>query len=1152
MLHFVTGRAGTGKTVRIADEIAREIAATDRPVVLLVPEQQTVAWETKMAARLPASANLRLEITNFTRLANSVFREYGGLADSILDEGSRLLLVWRAMLSVRDALTVYRAPETAKNGREDRSLPKLMRAVDDFKTAGISPADAAAVLDRLEALSGDDDRDRDSSGDLVHRMRDAVLVYAAYEELLHEPAADGSHGMDRGDLFHHLLASLRLHPYFRGKAVFVDSFFSLTAPEEKILDLIFRQADEVWVTFACPPADALSGDEFQFAEVRDFHKTAVRLANRADKPIERIALGENHRHRNAPLLARVEENLFRYAAGSATSSDPEHAPEIPEAARHSVEILRCADLWDEAEACASRIDRLLREGYACRDIAVVARNIDTRAGITDAVLRAHGIPCFLSESTAVSHSPAVRLVLAALSVEANGWQRRDVVRLIKTGLTPAGDADPGDSPETSSLSSAFAEDAFEQYAAVWNIRGRRMFTSSRWTMNPAGYKPEITPAAQALLDEANAVRDRVIPPLDRFLSLFAQGPAPVRDIAAGIVTLAEDYAVASRLSALGDACRALGLPADAMRAESSWDAVCKILDSMVDVLGDTTLDAGRFAGLFSRAAAALDTGTIPTGQDEVVLGSASGVRFDEARCVIMLGVTDGEFPGPVSDGPSFFDDRDKQLLEVAGLPIGGPDTAMQSAREAFMFYRTAASASETLLLLAPADGGKTLSEGARRIGDILTSSGCPGVRSFGDLPLDEILYHPATAEYLLSRRPDREDQAVLRAVIGEGAHTAVPLTGIADRIAPSAAKGASGHMRLSQSKIEAFLTCPFKYACRYRVKLEEPAEARITAADVGTFVHAVLERYFTEYPPSADPVSDEEMRAAASRIIGDYMDALGQATGGDLSSDGRLTYLFRRLERHVLVFLHAISEEMAQSAFRPAAFEMPIGHPGRETQKPGADPIVIRTPNGADVTLDGIADRVDVWQDGGREYLRIVDYKTGSKSFSLERVARGLDVQALLYLFAVWKNGLPEEKNRRGSEAERIPAGAVYFTVKPQPPSADHLLTAEEARALAEEKIERTGVWLNDEAVLRAMDRDLSGRFVPVKEGKGGTLSAQGKAGLATLEEFGAICEQVDTVIGQIADRIRSGSAEARPQNVSGFDPCAVCPHRVICRRQEE
>ncbi len=1138
MLHFLLGRAGTGKTSRIAEEAAREIASSTRPVVLLVPEQQTVAWETKMAARLPASANLRLEITNFTRLANSVFREAGGLADSILDEGARTLLVWRAMCSVRDSLTVYRAPENMP-GREDRSLPKLMRAVDDFKTAGVSPAEAAAVLDRLEALRGEDDTADDRSGDLLHRMRDAVLVYAAYEALLHEPQ-NADRGIDRGDLFHHLIRTLRLHPFFRGKAVFVDSFFSLTAPEQTILDLIFRQADEVWVTFACPPADALSGDEFQFAEVREFYKTAVRLADRANLPYERIALTENLRHRDAPLLARIERDLFRYAAGPAPSSDP---PEIPQDARKSAAILRCADLWDEAEACASLIDRLLSEGTAARDIAVVARNIETREGITDAVLRAHGIPCFLSESTAVSHSPAVRLVLAALAVEANGWQRRDVVRLIKTGLSPAADA-----ADESGSFAAFAEDAFEQYAAVWNIRGRRMFTAPRWTMNPAGYRTEITPAGRALLDAANGVKDRVIPPLARLLSLFADGPAPVRDIAAGIVTLAEDYGIAARLPELGDACRALGLPADAMRAESSWDAVCKILDSMVELLGDTALDAGRFAGLFARAAAALDAGTIPTGQDEVVLGSASGVRFDEAKCVIMLGTVDGEFPGSVSDGPSFFDDRDKQLLETVGLAIGGPDTAMQSAREAFMFYRTAASASEKLFLLAPSDGGRTLSEGARRVGDILGAAGCPGVRAFGELPLSEILYHPATAEYLLSRRPDPADQEILKALVGESGKAAVPLTGISDRIARAQA-APTDRMRLSQTRIDTFLTCPFRYACRFGVKIEEPPEARITAADVGSFVHAVLERYFTEFPPTDTPLSDGEMRAAASRIIGDYMDELARATGGDLASDGRLTYLFRRLERHVLVFLRAISAEMAQSGFRPAAYEMPIGSPRGAATENAARPLVIRTPDGASVTLDGIADRVDVWRSEGKEYLRIVDYKTGAKSFSLERVARGLDVQALLYLFSVWKNGLPGEPVR-GREDERVPAGAVYFSVRPQPVSSKHLLTAEEAAAQAEGQIERAGIWLSDETVLRAMDRELSGRYVPVREDKNGGLAASGKANLATLEDFGRICGEVETVIGEIAARIRAGSAEAKPQRISAFDPCESCAHRVICRRQ--
>ena len=83
------------------------------------------------------------------------------------------------------------------------------------------------------------------------------------------------------------------------------------------------------------------------------------------------------------------------------------------------------------------------------------------------------------------------------------------------------------------------------------------------------------------------------------------------------------------------------------------------------------------------------------------------------------------------------------------------------------------------------------------------------------------------------------------------------------------------------------------------------------------------------------------------------------------------------------------------------------------------------------------------------------------------------------------------------------------------------------------------------------MDRDLSCRYVPVKKDGNGCLTAKGKAAvLATLEEFGALRGQIEEVVGQIADRIRSGSAEARPQRISAYDPCETCAHRVICRRQ--
>ena len=107
MLNLIIGRSGTGKSFRVREMIKEDIEAR-RQVVLIVPEQETVDWETRMVKECGVSSNLYLEVTNFTRLSNSVSRVFGGLTDTVIDEGSRALLVWRAMLSVWDSLEIYK------------------------------------------------------------------------------------------------------------------------------------------------------------------------------------------------------------------------------------------------------------------------------------------------------------------------------------------------------------------------------------------------------------------------------------------------------------------------------------------------------------------------------------------------------------------------------------------------------------------------------------------------------------------------------------------------------------------------------------------------------------------------------------------------------------------------------------------------------------------------------------------------------------------------------------------------------------------------------------------------------------------------------------------------------------------------------------
>lgn len=1111
MVNFIIGRSGSGKSRTVCEMISNEIKNTSKGIVLLVPEQQTVVWETRMAEMLPPSANLRLEITNFTRLSNSVFREFGGLTDTLIDEGSRTLLVWRAMMSVYELLTVY------NSGHEDRNIPHLTSAIDELKSCGISPADAEAALSKLrEQKAGDGSR----AGDLISRLSDAVTVYAAYESILHEEH------IDRGDLLANLAKVLSEKNYFENKSVYIDSFFSLTAPEERILSRIIAQADDVTITFSCPAEYKGEQEEVQFAEIRRFMKDTAGQAAKAGVEINKILLTDNCRHTDGSELALIEKNIFDYVNFKKSDVGDELVPS------EQVKIVKCADKFDEAEACAAIIEKLLREGYRNRDIAVVAGDISDREGIVDSVLRRHGISCFMSEPGSISSSPAVRLVLAALGVLIGGWQRKNVIRLLKTGMTPAGKNLSPDSDPTEK----FEGDFFETYTGTWNIRGKRMYIGDDWCMNPDGYTPEITDSGKTVLRLANSAKNKIIPPLDRFLSVFNEGYAPVREICEKIVYFAEEYRVCESLAEMADEYRRIGMPADAEKTEQSWDAVCEILDKMVKMLGDTSLDAARFYGLFSRVAASMDVGTIPTGIDEVVLGSASSIRFDEVKCVIILGSVSGEFPAAVKEGGSFFTGRDKAELEGVGLELSSLDMEMKTAREYFMYYRAAVSPTEKLYVLAPVGNGAELSEGAVQIKKILESNGRDCILTFASMPLSDVVFSPAGAEYQLSRRRDRKEIELIRSLVGAKSKNHVPLTAKFDMIS-SPLKDAT-EMTLSQTKIDAFIHCPFGYSCKHIMGIKPEPKAVINSLNIGTFIHHVLEKFFIEVPGArikAGDLTTDEIYDISDRIIRDYLSTLSVGTAD--GSDGRIDYLFVRLKRYVPLYIEAIVREISQSEFTPVAYELKIGlEPGNVA------PLTFETEDGTKVSLTGIADRIDLCEKDGKSYIRVVDYKTGDKTFSMEKVSRGIDTQLLLYLFTMWKFGIPTLGIK-----DPLPAGAVYFGAHPISEAVSERLPAEEAAELTIDKIVRSGIYLADEEVLRAMDKDLSGKYVAVKSSKG-VLKGSDVVTLQTLEEFGELSDRIEEIIKTVATDIKAGHAEASPTVIKKDNPCTWCEHKYICR----
>ena len=226
--------------------------------------------------------------------------------------------------------------------------------------------------------------------------------------------------------------------------------------------------------------------------------------------------------------------------------------------------------------------------------------------------------------------------------------------------------------------------------------------------------------------------------------------------------------------------------------------------------------------------------------------------------------------------------------------------------------------------------------------------------------------------------------------------------------------------------------------------------------------------------------------------------------------------------------------ELSQSSFEPVHFELHFDEKG---QMPG-----IEIPNGGiDAVLRGFVDRVDVWQRGESTYFRVVDYKTGKKSFDYCDVFNGVGLQMLLYLFALEKAGdgiLP---------GHRISAGVQYFPARAPYVSVDGRMSDEEADATRKKFWKRSGLLLSDEDTLRAMDASEKLDILSCSILKDGTLSGD----VADRRQLGLLSDYIMGCLARMAEDISSGNVTPNPytRGVS-HNACTFCPYGAVCHEE--
>ena len=400
---------------------------------------------------------------------------------------------------------------------------------------------------------------------------------------------------------------------------------------------------------------------------------------------------------------------------------------------------------------------------------------------------------------------------------------------------------------------------------------------------------------------------------------------------------------------------------------------------------------------------------------------------------------------------------------------------------------------------------------------------------------------------------------------------------------------------LSPSRLERFGKCPFSHLVQYGMRPEERRVFEVAGREVGDVYHQCLMELSQEMTVADLPLNhpdspwmcwprqtcEEKVSQIIDRISRDYRE-------GVLKQGGEEEYRSARMKKIAGQAAWAMISHVRQGAIRRVYFEAGFGQ-GRDKPFP---PIVI-TVGSQKIRIEGKIDRVDILpggrkQDGepaagaedrcvedrpaenrlteetmeenwagksaanaqdlftengalaAEDYVKIVDYKSGSERFDMEEAREGTRLQLMLYL-----------EGALGGVRRGKPAGVFYFEIgEPMVDASDY--PADELGEKVADQIRKSfkmdGIMVDEPAVIEGIAGEFTGfsDIVPLRKGsKGVTGSGEGR--ILSGQSFDAFRREVKETVDKLCRDFLSGSAEIHPKKTKNQNACKYCMFKGIC-----
>lgn len=1103
-LQFIIGRAGAGKSHLLYENLIEASEKyKNKNFVAVVPEQYSMEAQKEILTMHRRKGSFNIEVTSLNRLAYTVFEEQGITGYKVMDDLGKTLVMRKVLEDCKNDLVIYK-DKTSMSGFAE----KIKMVISEFKQYGINKEKLSSMNKEVEKRPS-----------LKHKLRDIEIINNAFNDYINEKMITSE------DVLFKLCEQIQDSEYVANTYFYLDGFTGFTPIQYSVLELIIKYSAGVKVALTLPEDEKNFTDYNKFELFSLSKETILKLTELAKKQNviieDTIVSGENqnpYRIRDNKGLCHLESNIFR---------NKKSEPMIEKC--DSLEIHVCSNPVKEVEYVASKIASLVVEkGYRYNDLAVITGDMEGYYRYVEEVFEKYNIPAFVDYKRNISSNPFVDGIRAAIEIVEKDFSYESVFHMLRLGFTDL---------ELDTI------DVMENYVLQSGRRGYKSY-SKKWEKVYSGMEKES-------LTVINNGRENVCEIIKPLMEALKAGKT-VADYTRAVYDFILSQKMQEKINEYVLQFKAMNMPSQQREYEQAYETIISLLDRIVSLMGDEILSIKDYKQILQAGFESIKVGIIPPGLDTVMVGDIERTRLkDTKKIIFFIGINDGIIPGGGVSG-GIITDSDREFLENRNYVLA-PTARENVFKQKFYLYTLMAKPTEKIIM----SYSKSASDGSVRRKSYLISniqklfenisvideetrvgslSDFTNKKSALEYLADNIYEYRIKNDNKLFRQvnaillKDDENKKIIE-LMTEGAFYSNYKGSLKKDIARKL-YGVKDNIGIT--RLEKYAACAYSQFLKNGLKLGDRKKYEIAAFDIGNLYHDTINRFFVKVQD--DNIKWSELSKEKSRkIVEECVEKVMNEYDNDaLDSSARNLFIKEKVRETSLKTTDVLVKHIKSGKFVPAEYEIRVGQ-------------------------DRI-DRVDILNKENELYIKVIDYKSGGKTFSISDTFLGLQMQLMVYL----KDAMTYEKEKN-PECNVMPAGGFYFNVhdpyvaKPdfekvirdyRTENPDSTISDDEIKMMEVEKIryksyKMSGMVNSDKEIIEAMDESLitktkSSDILPVQITKSGI---GGRSVVMDGVSYNRFIDYVSDMAESFKEEILDGQIKMNP--VEGA--CEYCPYGSVC-----